>query len=339
MRVESCGRMDEVNEVEAPQLPPSPGGYDVDIPCVECKYNLRGLRLDGVCPECACPTKISVEAMKLRLRSAYEPLTVASWVDGLAEGALFTSIGFVLILFVAVAPSGMYRLRSSERVVMLGIACCISVLCWCGAWKLTSPDPAGREQRFGVVLRVLCRMSATLFFASPFLAALIEPFQLLGIWETILFAPLFIFSVVAALTAGPGYYLHLRSLPKRMRSAHLSHLAVVLSVTNFFAFTSSILPGFGHDESSLAQVMRLPTCAFGSPETARELLMFAQSGWNSPSRVVESMFYITGFLAFVAAGLFHLLLWIQLRRTARAIRDVRTKHVQTIEGDSPNSPP
>jgi hypothetical protein len=42
------------------------GNVDADIPCRKCGYNLRGLAVDGRCPECATPVGVSINGELLR---------------------------------------------------------------------------------------------------------------------------------------------------------------------------------------------------------------------------------------------------------------------------------
>ena len=42
------------------------GSVEGDIPCRKCSYNLRGLPLDGRCPECGTPVGVSVNGELLR---------------------------------------------------------------------------------------------------------------------------------------------------------------------------------------------------------------------------------------------------------------------------------
>src|SRR6185369_13965669 len=64
-----------------PSLEPPPV-VPYDFPCAPCSYNLRGLVLSGLCPECAAPVAVSLEGRLLRhasrdfLRSVDFGLTV-----------------------------------------------------------------------------------------------------------------------------------------------------------------------------------------------------------------------------------------------------------------------
>jgi hypothetical protein len=68
----------------------------VDLPCVKCAYNLRGLTRDGRCPECGESIHVSVDA-----RSA-QSLLIARWRHRCIIGAVFT------LLPIAIAYLGLW---------------------------------------------------------------------------------------------------------------------------------------------------------------------------------------------------------------------------------------
>lgn len=70
-----------------------------DLPCGGCRYNLRGLRPDGRCPECGAPVKRSF----LHARSAQ-----GRWVERTCGGAATVLVGFCGIVAVFAA----FALRS-----------------------------------------------------------------------------------------------------------------------------------------------------------------------------------------------------------------------------------
>lgn len=63
------------------------GRIAVDLPCLNCGYNLRTLAADGLCPECGTPVANSACGYYLR----YAP---APWVRRLAYGGLLLTIAF-----------------------------------------------------------------------------------------------------------------------------------------------------------------------------------------------------------------------------------------------------
>jgi hypothetical protein len=63
-----------------------------DLPCFRCKYNLKGLSIRAVCPECAMPVKATllavVDPLAGELRPIPRPLPTASGVVAWSFGAL-----------------------------------------------------------------------------------------------------------------------------------------------------------------------------------------------------------------------------------------------------------
>lgn len=67
-----------------------------DLPCVRCRYSLRGLSIVGVCPECGTPVRATVLAAVDPLSPALTPIrwrgAVAAGVVAWATGALFAAL-------------------------------------------------------------------------------------------------------------------------------------------------------------------------------------------------------------------------------------------------------
>jgi len=71
----------------------------LDLPCVACGYNLRTLRVDSVCPECAAPVEQSLGQGFLCWSDHY-------WVETLANGAADLAVGTGLfVLFGGVSAT------------------------------------------------------------------------------------------------------------------------------------------------------------------------------------------------------------------------------------------
>jgi hypothetical protein len=51
---------------------------DLDVRCLRCEYNLRGLDRAGNCPECGEPIEASWERYELQRAFGYTPLHIAS---------------------------------------------------------------------------------------------------------------------------------------------------------------------------------------------------------------------------------------------------------------------
>lgn len=124
-----------------------------NIVCLQCKYNLHGLSLDGNCPECGYPVGNSVRRDLLRYADP-------DWVKRLASGAELVANGFngfilcifaiILIEFLTgVLASNGYLTSDTERLAnnlggfLLFIPLGLVVL---GLWCFTSSEP-GREMK------------------------------------------------------------------------------------------------------------------------------------------------------------------------------------------------
>lgn len=72
------------------QSPALNAALDIDVPCIACGYNLRGLSRDGRCPECAGDIASSIARYEAELARREPPLSMSSlrWVRTLARGCL-----------------------------------------------------------------------------------------------------------------------------------------------------------------------------------------------------------------------------------------------------------
>jgi hypothetical protein len=154
-----------------------------DVSCVRCGYNLRGLKPDVVCPECALPVERSLHGDLLRY---CDP----AWVGQLAKGMrwlvrgvncilAFLLVGFALgIAFVLAAFIGMLigvnlaaigSPGASKGVLVLSIVAMVvsfstfglllsgAVAGLFGHWWLTAPDPARPDEERDPMVRSVGR--------------------------------------------------------------------------------------------------------------------------------------------------------------------------------------
>jgi hypothetical protein len=146
------------------------GRIDEDIACRSCGYNLRGLTLETVCPECRTAVERSVQGDLLRL---CEP----RWVERLAQGALWIilgvlgGIGLMLLGAVLGAILGLIGTISHQTILAMttGVAFLAAMAQITGFWLLTTPDPgAGAHDERAVNPRTLARycLVATVVVAS-----------------------------------------------------------------------------------------------------------------------------------------------------------------------------
>src|ERR1700733_1253483 len=72
--------------------PPPPEWVMKDLPCRSCGYNLRTLSIDGICPECATPVRVSMRGDLLR---EADPI----WLWWLNAACKLIIAGMVFMLF------------------------------------------------------------------------------------------------------------------------------------------------------------------------------------------------------------------------------------------------
>jgi hypothetical protein len=122
-----------------------------DTPCRKCGYNLRGLSIDGRCPECGTPVGVSVNGYFLRysdpqyIRKLRRGVRFMLW-DVLV--AIMAGIGIVVLLIAIPASAN----SPIPKVVMMAAG----VLGVVGAWLLTEPDPSGiGEEQYGTARKII----------------------------------------------------------------------------------------------------------------------------------------------------------------------------------------
>jgi hypothetical protein len=110
-----------------------------DLPCVQCKYNLRGLSVLGECPECSTAIRATVLAVVDPMASEFRPIArprvlaaaVVLWPVGLLASVV-TTLGATLLservaMLVpghALAPWGWAKLLPAFFAAVSGLAAC-----------------------------------------------------------------------------------------------------------------------------------------------------------------------------------------------------------------------
>ncbi len=219
---------------------------DVDARCMLCGYNLRGLSLDGRCPECGTLIVLSWGLSGLAFSDR-------GWLRRLRFGVGLTAVGqlggVMLLVYPAASPSRTWL----HAVTILGVLGCLgaSVV---GTWFLTAFDP-GRTPRAGSIwIRwgVVC--GATIVFAGMLMGCLwwfAQPAQALSAvsWTAI--------AAGTAVRMG-GELRVLRDLARRIPSRRLIRWTTwVLRGTVLTAAAvlvlecvgrGYVLPGYGNDD-------------------------------------------------------------------------------------------
>lgn len=131
------------------------GRIDQDISCLECDYNLRTLRYDGVCPECGTKVRDAILGDFLHYADA-------GWVRRLSLGSkivwwwLAGTVLVFLILLCAIAIASLFGFDQEQQgtaspnsgmpSLPVSIGASLLLLAWLltpfiGVWLLTAPEP------------------------------------------------------------------------------------------------------------------------------------------------------------------------------------------------------
>lgn len=134
-------------------VPPLPTAVDQDIPCRKCSYNLRGLSIEGRCPECGLPIGLSVHGELLRYSDPNFVATLARGISLILWGIFVIIVGTIVVMVAAVAA----RSGAGPGVMVASAVPFIgNVMMIVGAWFLTVPDPSGLgEDRYGTARKII----------------------------------------------------------------------------------------------------------------------------------------------------------------------------------------
>ena len=121
----------------------APAVVTLDVPCVGCRYNLRSLSHDAVCPECATPVGKSVAFPWLQFADV-------AWLKRLRRGVtrilwfiLGVAVAYVLFIAANVLPSATRSGWFDVYLLLIAtVVGCGAVLTWLACvWDLTAPEP------------------------------------------------------------------------------------------------------------------------------------------------------------------------------------------------------
>lgn len=123
-------------------LTPSPGALPLDEQgrlahdalCIDCKYNLRGLAPDGLCPECGSPVVRTLDGDLLQFANP-------AWVRSLTIGMIVALADIALTMVLGIVAAVAVALIGQSVIIRLLIAVAASVLNIYAMVLLTRPDP------------------------------------------------------------------------------------------------------------------------------------------------------------------------------------------------------
>lgn len=128
------------------------------MPCRRCGYNLRGLELDGICPECGALVRVSLIGDFL---AAADP----AHITRLFRGAILVEVTFYIYVLVSCVASpialaiAVPRAASGLSGALLSVLhLALALLAILGWWLVSSPDPGRMPGSRGDALRRALRL-------------------------------------------------------------------------------------------------------------------------------------------------------------------------------------
>jgi len=236
----------------APAVPPIPshvpvdaGGFlEQDVQCRRCAYNLRGLKADGLCPECGIAVGLSTQRDLLRFADPGWLATVHRGTRLILWGLLVAILGGC-VAHAAVSSTG----NSAIGAIVVILSQVVAL--W-GTWLLTEPDPSrvGDDRWSGTRQFVRYSIAASLVGSLlPIMEEFLHPPPMIGIVLTVI-------GVVLALVGAAGgvaQMLYLGSLAMRIPNP------MIAGRCRFLAWTIGIF-GIGTVLSSTVAFFCLHGC-------------------------------------------------------------------------------
>jgi hypothetical protein len=231
---------------EGNEFPPVPastldasGAVRIDAPCRKCAYNVRGLRVEGRCPECGTPVRVSLHGDLIRF-------SMPDWVETLHRGAriiVYTIVmmGLAIILGLVADRSGNLGWALHPLLVAWLAISAGWVFFIIGAWHLTAPDPSRLgEGRYGTA-RNLARVGLVVGISHTFL-------DMAAMYQGMLLSPLRVIAGLAGFVWLMGHLAllhHLSKVALRIPDTALSRQARLLLWAIGLSYGSLLVLGSG----------------------------------------------------------------------------------------------
>jgi hypothetical protein len=142
---------------------------DRDVPCRTCGYNLRGLAVDGACPECNASIGVSLARDELQFANP-------DWLRRVRRGLIAVFAGqCVSIVAAGMMIARAIRLAPLEslwsKIATGGSVLASVVLIGCGIWLCTQPERRLDSSHATRIVRLCARVCAAAMMLAAFLFA------------------------------------------------------------------------------------------------------------------------------------------------------------------------
>ncbi|MHC5113548.1 MAG: hypothetical protein ACYTGP_03870 [Planctomycetota bacterium] len=207
----------------------------MDVLCRACGYNLHGLDLAGMCPECSAPIRHSLRGDLLQ----YGDL---SWLERLRTGLLWIVVGiiaqnliFLGLLIVSVILSAAGSAGATSVLVGFGLAMGgVSLVYVIGVWQATEREPRLAESEPPMSARRLARLGIVTGLVGTPLQALWQQggsgwFANVAPGVTAVFVVFITVLGVFVIAGWVAFLVHLRRLALRIPGPRLArHARIVM---------------------------------------------------------------------------------------------------------------
>ncbi len=137
---------------------------EVDTPCVICGYNLRGLTVNKVCPECGSPIGRSIHENMLRYADP-------KWLGHILLGVRLTLWHIVATIILVLLVALFTQAISLSQVYLIPAVIAVAMLKLLAAFLITAQEPKISMDEDTVTLRRVVRVCA----AATFLGNCLDP--------------------------------------------------------------------------------------------------------------------------------------------------------------------
>ena len=139
---------------------------NVDTPCVICGYNLRGLTVDKVCPECGSAIGRSIHGNMLRYADP-------KWLGSVLLGVRLTLWNILATIALVLAVIIFMQFLGLSQVYLIAPAIAVAALSLLAAFMITTQEPKIAMEEDTVTLRRVVRVCA----AAAFPGDCLDPFS------------------------------------------------------------------------------------------------------------------------------------------------------------------
>lgn len=193
MSEDTLGRHDRSDHPSNPDGPPreldSPAPpvdlADLDVPCRNCSFNLRGLSPESNCPECGTPIWRSIRGNLLIYAGADYLSSLSRGLNCILIAALLqlavlvTGIAVTVVAIASMAAIGLTP-PANLNVIIAAATLPITMLTLYGWWLFSAPDPGVHEGDRGDRPRRTVRGATIVLAAASLLSLLAQSFALLS---------------------------------------------------------------------------------------------------------------------------------------------------------------